>query len=185
MHTYPHRAVPCGEFDILVPFVCRRCGNCCRNYDPIIELELLPEIARRLEETIDVVQRRLNADTLAHIDGRPTDCRFLHPARSECIIYEIRPAACRHFPPMAGGGAGAVDCPGYREYSTVLNAFAGLATRIRQGRFTAAGRRPPIPEHARRDIRQILNGATASEGYRRIFMAVNGIPDSGPLIPSA
>jgi Fe-S-cluster containining protein len=171
---HPHKVIACREYDILVPFVCHRCGNCCRNYDPIVELELLPEIARSLGESIDAVQDRLRVQSLSHSADRPTDCCFLHPRHSGCIIYEIRPTACRQFPPLTGDGAGVVDCPGYREYRRVLNEFTGHRESIRQGRSAAARGRKQIPPDARSDIRHTLTAAMVSDQYRQVFEEMNG-----------
>jgi Fe-S-cluster containining protein len=177
-HHSPYRVIACAGCELLVPFVCRRCGRCCRNYDPIVELELLPEIARHMGEPISVIQDRLGANSLAHSGGRPTDCCFLHPRQPECLIYEIRPTACRQFPPLSGGGAGAVDCPGYREYSRVLNAFTGLKPGIRQGPSAAPCGRIPLPGHVRGEALRILTAAGVSDEYHRVFEALNGMPDS-------
>jgi Fe-S-cluster containining protein len=176
--AHPHKVVACREYDILVPFVCHRCGNCCRKYEPIVELELLPEIARALGKPIEVIQNRLGADGLSHSAGHPTDCCFLDPRHSGCIIYEVRPTACRQFPPLIGVGAGAVDCPGYREYSSVLNEFTGSPEHLRQGRSAAARGQRKIPTHARRDIRHTLSAAMISTRYRRVFTKMNGMSDS-------
>lgn len=176
--AHPHKVITCREYDIYVPFVCHRCGNCCRKYEPIIELELLPEIARCLEEPINVIQNRLLNDRISHNAGRPTDCCFLDTRHSVCMIYEVRPTDCRQFPPMTGVSAGAVDCPGHREYGSVLNAFTGSRESVRQGRSAAARERRQIPSHARRDIRRTLTAAKVSDGYRRVFTEMNGMSDS-------
>jgi len=173
-HLHPHKVIDCREYDILVPFVCRRCGNCCRHYDPIVELELLPEIARTLGEPIDAIQDRLRVQGLSHSAGRPTDCCFLHPRHSGCIIYEVRPTACRQFPPLTGGGAGVVDCPGYREYGIVLSAFAGCLKDVPRDPATAARGRRQIPPHARRDVLHTLTNANPSEQYLKVFEEMNG-----------
>ncbi|MFH1078663.1 MAG: YkgJ family cysteine cluster protein [Pseudomonadota bacterium] len=172
-HLHKHKVIACLEYDILVPFVCHRCGNCCRNYDPIIEMELLPEIARTLGEPISAIQDRLRVQSLSHSIGSPTDCCFLHPRHSGCIIYEVRPTACRQFPPLAGVGAGAVDCPGYRDYRSVLNKFTNRRERVPERRFTAARGQRQIPPHARRNIRCALTAAGVSDGYRQVFEEMN------------
>jgi Fe-S-cluster containining protein len=176
--AHPHKVIACREYNILVPFVCHRCGNCCRKYEPIIELELLPEIARCLGKSIEVIQNRLGADGLSHNAGHPTDCCFLHPRHSGCIIYEVRPTACRQFPTLTGVGAGAVDCPGYREYRSVLNEFTDSPEHLHQGRSAAARGQRQIPPHARRDILYTLSAAMVSNRYRRVFTKMNGMSNS-------
>jgi Fe-S-cluster containining protein len=172
--AYPHKVIACREYDILVPFVCHHCGNCCRKYEPIVELELLPEIARSLGEPIAVIQNRLGADGLSHSAGHPTDCCFLDPLHLRCIIYEIRPTSCRQFPPLDGVGAGGVDCPGYREHRSVLSEFAGRLNDVPRGPDTAIRGQRQIPLDARRDILHTLTAAMVSDGYRKVFEALNG-----------
>jgi Fe-S-cluster containining protein len=172
--AYPYKLVACREYDILVPFVCHHCGNCCRKYEPIVDLELLPEIARSLGEPIDVIQNRLGADGISHSTGHPTDCCFLDPLHLRCIIYEIRPTSCRQFPPLSGVGAGAIDCPGYREHRSVLSEFAGNPEHFRRSRSAAARGQRQVPPHARWDILHTLTVAMVSDGYRKVFEALNG-----------
>jgi hypothetical protein len=38
------RVVEFSEYDVVVPFVCLRCGNFCRNFYPGIGMDMLPEI---------------------------------------------------------------------------------------------------------------------------------------------
>ncbi len=171
--AHPHKVIACREYDVIVPFVCHRCGNCCRKYEPIVELELLPEIARCLGEPIDVIQNRLGVDSLSHSAGRPTDCCFLHPRHSGCIIHEVRPTACRQFPPLDGVGAGAVDCPGYREYRSVLNEFTARLKEFPSNPAKAACGRRPIPPGTREDVLHALAAAQVSDPYRQVFEALN------------
>jgi hypothetical protein len=85
--AHPHKVIACREYDIIVPFLCHRCGNCCRKYEPIIELELLPEIARSLGEPIDVIQNRLGADSLSH--GRRASDGLLLPASPAFWMHHL------------------------------------------------------------------------------------------------
>jgi Fe-S-cluster containining protein len=167
-HAHPHKVIACREYDIVVPFVCHRCGNCCRKYEPIIEMELLPEIAWCLGEPIYVIQSRLHVDNLSHSAGRPTDCCFLDPLHSRCLIYAVRPTECRQFPALAG--VGAVDCPGYREYISVMSEFtARLKDDPRSPAPAARGRRQMSPD-AREDV---LHSLRVSDTYREVFEALN------------
>lgn len=171
---HPFKVVACREYDIIVPFFCHRCGNCCRNYEPVIEFELLPEIAHATGGTIDAIQNRLRADSLSHSAGQPRDCCFLDPLQLRCIIYEIRPTACRQFPALGGFGVGAVDCPGYREHRSVLDEFTARLKEIPGGPAGSARGRRPIPPDAREDVLHILSAARVSDGYRRVFETLNG-----------
>lgn len=173
-HAHPHKVIAWREYDIVVPFVCHRCGNCCRKYEPVVEMELLPEIARAIGATIDVIQNRLLDDSLSHSAGLPTDCCFLDPLQLRCVIYEIRPTACRQFPALGGVGVGAVDCPGYREHRSVLNEFTARLKEIPSGPAGSARGRRPIPPDARKDVLHTLTAARVSDGYHRVFEALNG-----------
>jgi Fe-S-cluster containining protein len=173
-HAHPHKVIACREYDILVPFVCHRCGNCCRKYEPIIELELLPEIAWTLGEPIVAIQDRLRVQGLSHSAGRPTDCCFLDPRHLVCMIYKVRPTDCRQFPPLDGVGAGAVDCPGHREYKIVLNAFTQHRECVHGKSYGFTRGQRQIPVHAHHVVRQTLEAARVSDGYRLVFEALNG-----------
>ncbi|MBA4397444.1 MAG: hypothetical protein C0394_08695 [Syntrophus sp. (in: bacteria)] len=180
--AHPHKVIACREYDILVPFVCHRCGACCRKYEPVVEFELLPEIARGLGASIDVIQDRLLNDRLSHSAGRPTDCCFLDPLHARCFIYAVRPTECRQFPPLTGVGAGVVDCPGYREYRSVLDEFTACMEEAPRGPAPAArGRRPILPD-ACRDVLHTLTAAQISDGYREVFTQINDMPDSSRSI---
>lgn len=175
VNRHPHKVIGCREYDVLIPFVCHQCGNCCRKYEPTIEPELLPEIAYCLGEAIAAIEKRLRDNSLSHRDGRPTDCCFLDPLHLRCSIYSVRPTSCRQFPALHGDdSAGAVDCPGYREYRRVLNAFIGYLDEAPRGAVTAARRRRRItPPDARGDMQHTLTNAQVSGKYRQVFEEMN------------
>ena len=170
--AHPHKVIACREYDILVPFVCHRCGTCCRKYEPSIDFEMLPEIAQCLGEPIDVIQNRLGDNSRSHRAGHQTDCCFLDPRHLRCLIHEVRPTACRQFPAL--DGAGPVDCPGYREYKSVLNEFTTRLKEVPCNPARSSRGRRPLPPDACEDAHQTLAAARASDPYRQVFEALNG-----------
>ena len=106
---------------VFIPFICKRCGRCCR------EISVNPgylnpfEIASLLALPVrEVVERYLGEVT--HLDGegvkwRPTKpvkpCSFLEGSR--CIIYPVRPGPCRSYPLFTDFGGCGVGCPGKAE----------------------------------------------------------------------
>jgi Fe-S-cluster containining protein len=177
--AHPHKVVACREYDVLVPFVCHRCGACCRKYDPAIDFEMLPEIAHCLGEPIAVIQDRLGDNSRSHRAGHPTDCCFLDPVHLHCLIHGIRPTGCRQFPALEGAGPGDIDCPGHREFRSVLGAFTATREQASRGNAAASRRPRQIPPDARETVLHHVTKAGASDRYREIFQAINAMPDSG------
>ncbi|MFB3925777.1 MAG: YkgJ family cysteine cluster protein [Syntrophales bacterium] len=171
----PHlfRILEFREYDVIVPLICHRCGNCCRKYHPSVEPELLPEIGRILRKPIHEIQSRLREDCEAYHAGSPKDCCFFNPADNTCSIHEIKPEPCRVFPSPTEAGAGNVDCPGHKEHMNVVNEF------LKDGRFLSV-RNPSssrgargIPAGERPNIMKKLVKANASENLVRNFIEVN------------
>ena len=96
------RVIEFSEYDVVVAFVCHRCGNCCWNF--------YPGIAGLIGRPIHEIQSRLGEDCDAHNAGKPKDCFFLEPGTTRCLIHEIRPDGCRLFPSLTKTGLGQVDC---------------------------------------------------------------------------
>lgn len=169
----PHALIVCPDGDIIVPFICRRCGNCCRSYDPDIEPELLPEISSSLGLSIDSLENRLRTDRIAHAAGRPTDCCFLHPQSAQCMIYPVRPLPCRQFPSLTGASVLRIDCGGYQEYQRTLAAFRDRLHYISLTRPSTTRKRKIMPAALRGTARQALSAVNASEHYCTVFERLN------------
>ncbi len=175
MHNspYPHRIIEYSEYDVIIPFICHRCGNCCRTFYPSIDPEMLPEVARVLNTPIAVIQAQLGADCEAHNAGTPTDCYFLEPADNTCRIHEVKPEACRLFPSLTDTGLGKVDCPGYREFKNIVGELSKNSgfTRIRKP--TASEKLRRIPDHKRQYILLKLEKLNATELFIQKFLVMN------------
>ncbi len=167
------RVIECSDYDIVVPFVCRRCGNCCRNYFPAIEVNTLPEIAGILNRTIHEIQDRLNEGCDAHNSGKPVDCFFLEPGGSRCRIHEVKPDGCRWFPSLTRAGPDNVDCPGYREFSDAVKALCRNENGAEvqgEGHWKRFRR---IPDTEWQDALKKLEAALVSECFIRQFILRN------------
>ncbi len=169
------RVIEFSEYDIVVPFVCLRCGNCCRNYYPGIEMDMLPEIANSISKPIHEIQARLGEDCSAHNSGRPADCLFLEPGTSRCLIHEIRPDGCRLFPTLTKTGLGKVDCPGYREFDNAVKALSGRENGTAARKATHLKETRPVPEGEWEHTLKKLEEAKASALLVQEFVARNGM----------
>ena len=73
----------------MIEFKCQRCGHCCETYN----IGIFPE---------DKIMWKDKPDILKYFSQDwYVPCKFLKD--NECLIYEIRPKACRDFPFYEGG----------------------------------------------------------------------------------
>jgi Fe-S-cluster containining protein len=167
------KVIEFSHYDVVVPFVCHRCGNCCRNYYPGIEMDMLPEIANIINKSIHEIQAKLGEDCDAHNAGRPEDCFFLEQGTSRCLIHEIRPDGCRLFPTLTKTGLGKVDCPGCREFVNAVKALSGHENGAAARRATHLKEPRPVPEGEWERTLKKLKEAKASELLIREFTLRN------------
>lgn len=85
---------------------CTACANCCRHSIVLVNVAEIDAIAQYLDTTPEAVGRLYTApdpDTsmLRVLRTSPDGCVFLDGNR--CLIYEVRPKACRVFPHVAVG----------------------------------------------------------------------------------
>jgi len=113
------------EYEFILPFRCRKCGNCC---DPIpnnvaydleqiaenlgvskeeLFLDKFSEIAEIYEENGERWFRELPA-------FKNSPCPFLS-ANRQCEIYPSRSDGCKLFPIKTDFGSGGINCLGYKE----------------------------------------------------------------------
>jgi Fe-S-cluster containining protein len=172
------RVIEFSHFDVVVPFVCHRCGNCCRNYYPGIEMEMLPEIANIIDKPIHQIQATLSEDCDAHNSGRPRDCFFLEQGTSRCLIHEIRPEGCRAFPTLTKTGLGKVDCPGYREVDAVIRELSSHHGYIGIHKAMPFRKRRHVPDAEWKALLKKMETARASAIMVRQLTLRNGL-DAG------
>jgi Fe-S-cluster containining protein len=105
--------------DIVIPFICRKCGTCCMTYVPRIPVNDLMTISQYLKwPPEDLISRHTDA-YLKRLRGRPESCVFLDDQRL-CWIYNhpLRPEVCRLYP-FSFGGTDA-DCAAYLEHKRLV-----------------------------------------------------------------
>ncbi|HUH66626.1 MAG TPA: YkgJ family cysteine cluster protein [Syntrophales bacterium] len=110
------------RYDIIVPFVCGKCGTCCMTYIPRISAADLMIIAQHLKwPAMDLLDRYTDG-YLKRLRGRPGPCLLLDDSRL-CRIYDhpLRPDACRLYP-FSYEGTDA-DCDAYLEHERVVESL--------------------------------------------------------------
>jgi Fe-S-cluster containining protein len=167
------------HFDLVIPFICRQCGACCRTYTPMMSAENLAAIARHLHIPENELFSRHEECRLRYIAGRPRPCPFNEEKR--CLIYRhpLRPDVCRLYP-FSFGRPKIRGCPGYDEHTRMVDAFLDGETdyEIYDSSFCPAPsrRRPSETEWER--LRLALTGADPSRLAVRRFIRMNGLPRS-------
>lgn len=165
------------ENDIVVPFICRRCGACCMSYIPRISTEDLTSISEYLKWMAeDLISRHAEA-YLERLRGRPGPCIFL-TEQNLCSIYNhpLRPESCRLYP-FSFGGTDA-DCEAYLEHTRVV---ASLLSNEKTFEIYDASFCPNrdfrlIPEVEWPEISRRLESSNASEEMVSAFWVLNGAP---------
>ena len=105
--------------DIVVPFICRKCGTCCMTYIPRVSTEDLMIIAQDLQWSPEDLINCHTDTYMKRIRGKPGPCVFLDD-QGLCMIYNhpLRPDVCRLYP-FSFGGTDA-DCDAYLEHIRVV-----------------------------------------------------------------
>ena len=77
---------------------CLECANCCKTISPIVIDRDVDRIARHLRiKPSELIDRYLHLDGDGDYVVRQAPCPFLR-ADNYCMIYEVRPRACREYP---------------------------------------------------------------------------------------
>jgi Fe-S-cluster containining protein len=77
---------------------CLECANCCKSISPIIIDRDIDRIAKFLKmKRADVIDQYFIIDEDDDYVFKKTPCPFLMPD-NYCMIYEVRPRACREYP---------------------------------------------------------------------------------------
>lgn len=119
IHKFAYIIRLLGKYDVVIPFVCKKCGTCCKivgtNWtDPDIYL-----VAKYLEMDVkDFVKTYLGEITnedwggylVYHFDkSKLAPCSLLKD--NKCSIYPVRPIACYLFPIGSDFGGAPIECP--------------------------------------------------------------------------
>jgi Fe-S-cluster containining protein len=101
---------------VTVPFVCIRCGDCCKLEDFLCAGKLAgaPETYPQAHAKANAIYKEMGdlwaADETKYDQYiQQTNCPFLKEDKT-CAIYEIRPEGCRQFPNTLFGRE-TQDCP--------------------------------------------------------------------------
>ncbi len=77
---------------------CLSCANCCKTTSPIITEKDIARISKHLKmKAAGFIEKYLKKDTDGLWMFKQTPCVFLG-ADNYCLIYEVRPKACREYP---------------------------------------------------------------------------------------
>lgn len=78
---------------------CLTCGNCCKTSSPIITEKDIQRISKhlRVKEHLFISQY-LDRDTDDYYVLKSAPCTFLDLNDNSCLIYDIRPKACKEYP---------------------------------------------------------------------------------------
>ena len=69
---------------------CSKCGNCCTNFLPVTKKEVF-KIKQYVKDNNIQAENRIFGNNII------MQCPFLNQQTKECIIYKVRPFACRDF----------------------------------------------------------------------------------------
>jgi len=167
-----------GTITVLIPFVCFRCGKCCRK----LSVGLAPFDIHRIAEFLrlnikDFIIKYLGEIT-SEEDGemrykltKPSKpCPFLSYSNM-CTVYEVRPLACRSFPLETDFGDSGIGCQGYKQVKKVMNAL-GQGVPYFVG---TSSKNKPIQSQWKRIYKKFLR-AEPSDEMKQAFIRINNIP---------
>lgn len=118
------------NYDVLVPFICHKCGACCHSFAPQIPADDLAKITRYLNKPQEEIKRQHAECYRKRFTDTPANCIFLNE-KKQCMIYPLRPEPCRLFPLLTDFVAAYVNCPGHKEFYRIVKAlFARRNTEI-------------------------------------------------------
>jgi Fe-S-cluster containining protein len=116
---YQFSKIECQDYDILLPFICRRTGSCCSIYVPRLSFHDLEIIVRDLNLSDDFLPEYQSC-YLTRITGHSVRCPLLEGS-NHCLIYQhpLRPQVCRLFP-FSYGGEVVKSCLAHVEHRRLL-----------------------------------------------------------------
>ncbi len=77
---------------------CLTCANCCKSISPIITNRDIDRISKHLKmKRSDLIDQYFEIDEDEDYVFKETPCPFLMPD-NYCMIYDVRPKACREYP---------------------------------------------------------------------------------------
>lgn len=77
---------------------CLSCANCCKTTGPLFTTADVDRISKKLRmKPVQFIEQYLRRDEDQDLVLQQVPCSFL-AADNSCIIYDVRPKACREFP---------------------------------------------------------------------------------------
>ena len=163
--------------DIVVPFICRKCGTCCMTYIPRMPAEDLVTISRYLKWSPEELISRHTEVYQKKLRGKPETCIFLNDEKL-CRIYKhsVRPDVCQLYP-FSFGGTDA-DCSAYREHTRFAEILLmnEKSFEIYDSSFCPNQEVRLIPDSKWPEICRKLRLANASREMVRKFLIMNDAP---------
>lgn len=171
-----YKIIELRNYDVLMPFICQKCGSCCRGYVPQIPLQNLPKIAECLNKPIDEIEKLLSEAYLSESVDSNHNCIFLDNA-NQCSIYAMRPEPCQDYPLVSMCGNADVDCGGYLEFQKVIKSFMRrkYAAVWEQDSYKKAIRK--IPENQLTVVWKIFLETKPSNSMIEEFVKLNELSD--------
>jgi Fe-S-cluster containining protein len=112
-----------GSWSINLPFLCTKCGICCKLEDFLTAGQTKPDagLDAKMKILFDELGKRWEANTEDYDDYvSRTPCPLM--IKNVCSIYELRPDGCRLFPKTAFGMQ-TQDCPALTRFKKQLGAL--------------------------------------------------------------
>lgn len=136
------------DFDVVVPFVCTRCGWCCEHYLPrFTESEILRIAEDAHRQCVETLRQYLEGyEKKRH--GRDVRCIFLL-VNGLCGIHDhpLRPEVCRLYPFSFRDGD--ERCPSFRVHRSIVSALTRDtgALELYDSSFCPETGLRPVPEN--------------------------------------
>jgi len=148
-----YKIIRLNKYDVIVPFICHKCGRCCYNYVPALRADNLEKIAQYLNKPEEEIKFRLKECHEKIWNNKlPDKCLFLDE-ENQCSIYPLRPEPCRLYPLDTDFGKADVNCPGHKEFYRIVDVFFSrrIYASMRDPRYGQKDqiRRVPIREWPR------------------------------------
>jgi|GEM_PF-1174764 len=163
--------------DIIVPFICWKCGTCCMTYIPRLSAADLMTISRYLEWSPEDLINHHTGMYLKRLRGKPEPCIFLNDQRL-CRIYNhpLRPDVCRLYP-FSYGGTDA-NCAAYLEHTRVVDALLmnEKSYEIYDASFCPNPDVRLVPDSKWPEICRILRLSNVSKEMIRALLILNDAP---------
>jgi Fe-S-cluster containining protein len=119
--SYLFSKIECRDYDILLPFSCRKTGQCCSVYVPRSPYEHLEILSQYLGLKADAFIADYQFYYGKKLKGQAVRCPFLDD-QNLCQIYHhtLRPWVCYLFP-FSYGGEVIPSCPAHVEHRQLLD----------------------------------------------------------------